>query len=870
MHLFVSFCDYILTKTAKQKAVGVSKTVDGTAQVDVLLCSDVNCTVMADITTIMGQNVSEADRWCPESPMACLDDAHMVNGSVFMTRFLYMHGSKGIMHRPRRVMQFRMLGLGPATAIPTAVIKNTTIGSFVRAIGERTSLNGDMRYEVVWEDNTLPWNTSVLELRVADGIAWRPPPTLMPVGVLLRLDSAHEMETRFHSTYGYKVSHNYSLGLRLLQYGLFSVRDLESNDSHCAMIVLPAFNAYMFKLGWNRSSANCTKPTRAYVFDSELPQAVYLDKRVKLIKSYSIDDVMMREDRTPQISPATVALAFEPNASARGQALPAAHSLELDLSRLESYGYRLGLTTGCGGTGASLNTPWDSSCGYGTHADFGCVAPRCALLQVGTAIFLAWKADDFGFSYSPQLRKQPEYIHAVFESLLTLKSFALERPDDADSRCFGDSEVRMMESILDDGITPGSSYLMVDVCPDHQHACSYINATSDAIDCDKWERLGYGFPHGKVQDAKKSLGPPTRPLKEALGEVMSYTLDNPTSLPILSHGLLPANALEDALEEICDGASSLLSTQLAVGLVGADSTKSISGALLDLSVTIVAIIAMANGRKDLVDWLYGWSVKALCGRLPVPTRWVSAFAKVCTCLIIGLSLIVAPAAALVGELAANKNNPKGDADSTSVGWLSVNTGFGNGPYYVTAVVTTTLTFQRDEVAFKLVIVNIVLASLGALSLCLRVLKPQKWFVLLFSLFPQFAWPLVNYTFCCRGCQVWSLLGRPARRDSKATSSSEGSSGRSQDAVIVFPTGSPSGSAAGTSQGQLQHSPGQKAQGTPPTDVEQQEGDEGHNDLLDQDKVFGHAGLILRYRGRDQVLLPSDKGDEGADAHGGDP
>ena len=884
--------DYILTKTATQKAVGVSKKVDGTAQVDVFLCSDVNCTVMADITTIMGQNVTEADPWCPYSPMACYDDADTTeNGSVRITRFRYKHGSKGIMHRPRRVTQFRMLGLGPVTAIPTAVIKNTTMVSFVRAIGEKKSPDGDMRYEVVWQDSTLQWDPSETIEYGSQSIV-KGPVALMPVGVLLRLDSAQEWESDFHADTGYKLFHKKdSQGLQLLQYGLFNVRNLESNDNHCALIVLPALTAGMYELGWNKSSANCTKPAYTYVFDTEFPQALYLDKRVKLIKSYSIDDpqrksfikesgkpgrgledVMMREDPTPQVSPATVALAFEPNVSAGVQALPATRPLELDVSALRSYGYRLGLTRSCVGRGTSLNGPWDSyNCGLYTHAEAGCVAPRCALLQVGTAFILAWKfpagfkADGLNYSL------QPEYRYAMFESMLSLKAHYMY-PDDVNAQCRDvnpDYQSSKKNLILSEGITPGSSYLMVDVCPDHQHSCPYWNATSDALDCNNWERRGYGLPHGRVDDNKMSLGPATRPLREAFGDVMSRGLDEEKSVPFLEQGFLPANALEDALEAICDSASSLLSTQLAVGLVGADSTKSLSGALLDLSVTIVAIIAMANGRKDLEGWLYGWSVKALCGRLPVP-RCISAFAKVCTCLIIGLSLIVAPAAALVGELAAKGNNPKGDADSTSVGWLSANTGFGNGPYYVTAVVTITLTFQRDEVAFRLVIVNIVLASLGALSLCLRVLKPQKWFFLLFSLFPHPAWPLANYTFCCRGCQVWSLLGRPARRDSKATSSSEGNSGRSQDAVIVFPAGSPSGSAAGTSQGQLQHSPGQKAQGTPPTDVEQQEGDEGHNDLLDQDKVFGHAGLILRYRGRDQVLLPSDKGDEGADAHGGDP
>jgi len=132
---------------------------------------------------------------------------------------------------------------------------------------------------------------------------------------------------------------------------------------------------------------------------------------------------------------------------------------------------------------------------------------------------------------------------------------------------------------------------------------------------------------------------------------------------------------------------------------------------------------MASGRKDLEDWLHALAVKLFCDS-PAPA-WTRHGAKLCTCLIVGLTLIVAPAANLAADVIAAQNNPKGDSDSTSVGWITVNTGSGDGPYHVTAVVTTSLTFARDEAAFALVILNAVLAGFGAFFLCLLVYKPRS-------------------------------------------------------------------------------------------------------------------------------------------------
>ena len=561
----------------------------------------------------------------------------------------------------------------------------------------------------------------------------------MPVGVLFRLETAQELETKAAALTGS------SQGFQLLRYGQYSVRDLHGNASpYCALIVLPSGTA-LDGFGWNVSTESCTNATEAYVFDSYFPQAMYLDRRVKLFKTLSLYDpklllvdynpyspaaelgdptqsLKVRSDSQPGISEKTMAVTFKPDPSK--DMLPG--PLRWNLSALQGYGYRLGMTLGLGSSvqRPSMNAPWAPELSHITHSDAGCVAPRCAFLEVGTAVIAAWKTD-FGLGY---LKENSAYKYALFDSLITLKSQSIS-PDGLLTccqpgellKCGGHgAEAALFAKMVLEGVT-SSSYLVATACPDR--GCPFVTLTSDVLNCTNWNRSRFGFPHA-LEKGKKQ-GPSTQPQEGLIRDVRWNNLDIGMGSGLdrfEGDGLLPAYAVEDALEEICDGANSILSTQLALALVAADSTKSVSGALLDLSVTVVAIVAMGSGRMDLQHWLHKVLALAASRGRPAPPAWVTPLAKVCTCFIIGLTVIVAPVATLAADVVARNNNPKGDLDSTSTGWVSANTGFGKGPYYVTAVVTTTITFEGNPGAFALVIVNCVVAGLGAFLLCFRVFK----------------------------------------------------------------------------------------------------------------------------------------------------
>ena len=150
--------DYIITKTVTQEAVSVSKTLYGEAQVDAFLCNDAECTVMADIRTIIARDSSEADYWCRGAPASCM--LHADSGTA-RNVFSFTDGQKRVISTPRRALHVRMLGLGKAAnkqtnknsaTIPTAVIKDTSMASFTRVVGNDNSPDQTARYEVVWEE----------------------------------------------------------------------------------------------------------------------------------------------------------------------------------------------------------------------------------------------------------------------------------------------------------------------------------------------------------------------------------------------------------------------------------------------------------------------------------------------------------------------------------------------------------------------------------------------------------------------------------------------------------------------------------------------------------------------------------------------
>ena len=195
------------------------------------------------------------------------------------------------------------------------------------------------------------------------------------------------------------------------------------------------------------------------------------------------------------------------------------------------------------------------------------------------------------------------------------------------------------------------------------------------------------------------------------------------------------------MQQIIVDATRLLKVQANQELAVTDSTRSVGGAVLDITITILAIVAMASGHGDIYNWcatLLSKTVNrvrsfgSICGigcanghvvdrGSMEGGRMVRSIAKICTCIIVCMGLVLAPTYILASEAAAAAGNA--DGSSSQVGLLAAETTGGEGPYVVVATVTVRFKAVPDEAARWLEIVNMVLAGVAAGFICLEVVWP---------------------------------------------------------------------------------------------------------------------------------------------------
>lgn len=200
--------------------------------------------------------------------------------------------------------------------------------------------------------------------------------------------------------------------------------------------------------------------------------------------------------------------------------------------------------------------------------------------------------------------------------------------------------------------------------------------------------------------------------------------------------------LQDAAKRAVAEASRQLDRQVSRELATTDSTKASIGAIWDLSVVILGIMAMVSGRADGEDWIARrlhtvWKRVALTAcpsRAPKndgPSRYLLLVGKVLYCCgIVPLALIVAPATVLASDILARQDNPNGD--TSELGWLSIEV----GPQILVGVVSIRTTAVYNLGGLGLLWFNLALAVAGTLS----IIGGSG------LLAPAAAW-------CCRQCQL---------------------------------------------------------------------------------------------------------------------
>ncbi|KAG5177596.1 hypothetical protein JKP88DRAFT_248806 [Tribonema minus] len=232
-------------------------------------------------------------------------------------------------------------------------------------------------------------------------------------------------------------------------------------------------------------------------------------------------------------------------------------------------------------------------------------------------------------------------------------------------------------------------------------------------DCEVlWPLLGWGNVHGAGADAIQRGGAPAatgvRGLLEAGLLRPSWTdlEESPNGNPyntdtwgnsFVGGGVLLVSALPAGVAAVVTSAEAVLSSFCDAELSNMEMTLTPMGAALVLSQTLVALIASYAARRELV----GFFARVL--RMPL----LAASLLTVAAFLIG---IMTPAVlTAIAESAAHDSNP--DGSDSQVRWVHAQAN-GLAQYNVVAAVTMTFQADTDDSASLLVWVNLALAAFG--------------------------------------------------------------------------------------------------------------------------------------------------------------
>lgn len=274
---------------------------------------------------------------------------------------------------------------------------------------------------------------------------------------------------------------------------------------------------------------------------------------------------------------------------------------------------------------------------------------------------------------------------------------------------------------------------------------AHVMGASIIQNCSWWDSLGIGFvsqPVNAETDAASVHAPTTVastaseffwPLREGKSYNTRRASGGSAQHTVQGYGSLRQENVDAAASSLVMDVVRLLDQRVTQELAVTDSTRTWRGALWDMSVVVLGIVAMASGRADGEVWIQKglrWLWECASARLGVhraPRRGVPhnlslVLAKVCYCgVIVPLGLILAPAMILASNKDARQDNASGD--TSSIAWLSTEVENGQhwpvGQYVLVGAVSMRTTAVYDEAALVLLWVNLGMAVTGALCIMAR-------------------------------------------------------------------------------------------------------------------------------------------------------
>jgi hypothetical protein len=778
--------DLVLSSVKTQRKADSWKKVKGEAQLDLLLCSDPSCTLLADLVKVE-QEGGAPGRWALATSGIATSTFQTGVGTIAGL------GANHLNERPEWV--------------PLELASSGSDGTSIQ--------------EVVWQTkaSTVTLDSSTCNVTAYPGVKTA---KVLPFQTQARLASRprapwQDMLVGHYRTNDVQMPEGWLGDRRTRASDVLDPARWKHWLGGCVAVIWPN-HTWMHEHGWGESDAECVRQFDAFadfacdgrtwpvaVMDSMFTQAHLLGRAnvtrsLKLLSKHvdMINSATFGAGSLSHIEDSTVALllqhAMAPNIASSVVFPQRMLQGGVDLAAAYGVGGRFGLTVDAksGFVRTQSQTGCVVSCPAQTGSDAAPIPTAhcgsCALVSVGNATFavvpaflddintegmdgsvmfyvaeavekLAWYHDSGWFRDVDSLPwcrfpKGQWWLHTQlqepkhqFVSVLMKNITDLTNIDHELRRVV----VNVSDTVHFDGPYPDmsdfDSMFKLDGVPGKVY--SLVNA-SIVHNCTFWDQLGIGF----VAEPQRRPAKVQRPPSVADSAFVTFwPLEGNARMPGVTpefhqdrvfpgYGRMNTQHFHAATRRIAADAARLLDQQVTQELAITDSTKTWLGALWDMSVVILGIVAMACGRADtevalarLVAWM-GTCFNRLRDQSPVssglesskPADGCSGFvikvAKVLyCCVIVPLGLVMAPAVVIASELKAREQNATGN--SSKVGWLAVEVRPDEDDRYVlVGAVSIRTEAAYDHLANVILMINVVLAVVG--TLCVWVVSWRRF------------------------------------------------------------------------------------------------------------------------------------------------
>lgn len=773
--------DIVLSSVKTQQRADSMRRIRGEAQVDLLLCSDSNCTVLADVVKV--EKGDARSRWSFITSGIATSTFQTSVGTVAGLGTNRLIEQRGML--PQELMQgsdddtsvFEVVWQAKAA---TVVLNDTSCGSTPMA---GYLLQGLLRKPA----HVLPYSAQAV-LASVQKAPWQS----MLVGHYKVSDAQFPTPSGVHQRDKPYVRPSY-----MWDASANPADVLGPQRGSCITVIWPN-HPWMHEHGWGGSDADCERAFESAAADAcvnnTLPVAVFdsMFTQAHLLNGANVTHTLEQLATEWLAANATwggMGSTGYMNFSSVALLLPYAHSIADRVvfpRRMRQGASRLASTYNSMASRFGLTL--DKHMLVSTQRETGCISPcpakawslhsvaasegpvrhcgSCALLNLGSANVAAVPAHAFEVDHTGrtqydiqgQLRVAQALHSVLFHSVqgdvvtslpwcgLGMVSEGYEVSREALAGVAGQYLSVLMQNVssLGDGRFKTSEVkgVIINTMPlslnvGNEESVlltlhSFVNA-SIVQNCSFWHSLGIGFVAGPNKRATKR--PPASIAHYSFVTVWPLELvdTHDSSQALVGPGLGGVGAIVDkslqpAISSLTADAARLLDQQVAQELATTDGTKTWLGALWDMSVVILGIVAMACGRADTEAWMSRqldrfWDncgPRNARGRPDGRRFVVVCLAKVLYCCVVVLALVMAPAVVIASEVAAREQNVSGS--SSKVGWLAVDLlpsdiPMGSNTHYVlVGAVTIRNVALYDQAAQVLLLVNVVLSVLGTLCI----------------------------------------------------------------------------------------------------------------------------------------------------------